>query len=101
MVFPLGRQVVERRGRGAAAARAARTRARYDLKSGEGDRHRQGSRPTSALQKFYKDVLPADQGVARTLTYTRLAQLAQQANVKLEHGTNAVGAREGQPALAS
>jgi Tfp pilus assembly protein PilO len=41
------------------------------------------------LQKFYKDVLPADAAVARRITYTRLAQLAHQANVKLEHGVNA------------
>lgn len=48
-----------------------------------------------ALQKFYKDVLPTDQGVARKLTFTRLAQLAKQANVKLEHGTNVVKHEKG------
>jgi Tfp pilus assembly protein PilO len=49
----------------------------------------------AALQEFYKDVLPANQDVARKLTYTRLAQLAKQANVKLEHGTNSVKHEKG------
>ena len=44
----------------------------------------------AALQKFYTDVLPVDQGSARRLTYTRLAQLAREANVRLEHGNNDV-----------
>ncbi|HEX4567843.1 MAG TPA: GspMb/PilO family protein, partial [Vicinamibacterales bacterium] len=42
----------------------------------------------AALQKFYKDVLPSDQSIARRLTFTKLAELAKQANVKLDHGTN-------------
>ena len=49
----------------------------------------------SALQQFYKDTLPGDQASARRITYTRLAQLARQANVKLEHGTNAVSREKG------
>jgi len=49
----------------------------------------------AALQKFYKDVLPGDQASARRITYTRLAQLARQANVKLEHGTNSVSREKG------
>ena len=49
----------------------------------------------SALREFYKDVLPADQSVAQRLTFTRLADLARQANVKLEHGTNAVTREKG------
>jgi hypothetical protein len=31
-------------------------------------------------------VLPADQSLARHLTYTRLSQLAREAKVTLEHG---------------
>ncbi len=49
----------------------------------------------AALQKFYKEVLPENQSVARRLTYTRLAQLAKQANVKLEHGSNEVKREKG------
>jgi Tfp pilus assembly protein PilO len=49
----------------------------------------------AALQTFYKEDLPADSGIARKLTYTRLAQLAKQANVKLEHGTNVVKHEKG------
>jgi len=48
-----------------------------------------------ALQKFYKDVLPTDPSVARRLTFTRLAELAQKANVKLEHGTNEIVREKG------
>lgn len=49
----------------------------------------------AALQTFYKDVLPVDQAIARKLTYTRLSQLAKDANVKLEHGTNVVKHEKG------
>lgn len=48
-----------------------------------------------ALQKFYKDVLPMSQSTARTLTYTRLAQLAKQANVRLESGNNSTQHEKG------
>jgi len=48
-----------------------------------------------ALQKFYKDVLPPDSSVAQRLTFTRLAELARDANVKLEHGTNEVAHEKG------
>ena len=49
----------------------------------------------AALQTFYKDVLPGDSAAARKLTFTRLAQLAKQANVQLEHGTNTRDALKG------
>jgi Tfp pilus assembly protein PilO len=48
-----------------------------------------------ALQKFYKDVLPADQSAALRLTFTRLSELAKAANVKLDHGTNEVAREKG------
>jgi len=48
-----------------------------------------------ALQKFYADVLPASASIARGLTFTRLSQLAQASNVKLEHGTNVVSHEKG------
>lgn len=36
------------------------------------------------LQKFYKDVLPPDYSGARRVTYLKIAQLAQQANLRLD-----------------
>ena len=93
VVFPLQRQI-------ATAEIEARDQhqhlnaARFDLKNAKATISGK-AQADSALQKFYKDVLPADQGVARRLTYTRLAQLARQANVKLEHGTNGVSQEKG------
>jgi len=49
----------------------------------------------AALVKFYKDVLPASQSSARTLTYARLAQLADQSNVRLEQGQSTLEAQKG------
>ena len=43
-------------------------------------------------------MLPADHDGRAPVTFTRLAELARQANVKLEHGTNAIKHREGQQA---
>ena len=93
VVFPLPRQV-------AGAETEARDQhehlyaARYDLKNAKATITGQ-AQADSALQKFYADVLPANQSIARKITYTRLAQLARQANVKLEHGTNAVSQEKG------
>jgi hypothetical protein len=93
VVFPLGRLVVNAEAEARLQHQQLNT-ARYDLRSAKaivtGKAQADG-----ALQKFYKDVLPADQGVARRLTYTRLAQLAHQANVKLEHGVNATAHEKG------
>ena len=49
----------------------------------------------SALQKFYKDVLPSDSSRARYVTYTRLMQIAKQTNVHLERGLNAITSEKG------
>ncbi len=88
VVFPLGRQV-------ASAEEESRFqheqlyRAQAEHKSAKATV--QGKQQADAeLLKFYRDVLPANDGIARKLTYTRLAQLAKQANVSLEHGNNAV-----------
>jgi Tfp pilus assembly protein PilO len=93
VVFPLKRQVA----RAEIEARAEHDQlnaARFDLKSAKATVTGK-ARADSALQKFYKDVLPADQGVARGLTYRKLAQFARQANVKLEHGSNGVSQEKG------
>lgn len=93
VVFPLGRQV-------ASAEQEARVQhqqlnsARFDLKNARATVVGK-EQADAALQKFYKEVLPADQGNARRITYTRLSQLATQANVRLEHGTNAVEHEKG------
>jgi type IV pilus assembly protein PilO len=93
VVFPLGRQV---------ASAETEARAEHDLLARARLEH-QNAKATvsgkqqadSALQSFYKDVLPTTSSAARTLTYTRLAQLAKQANVRLEHGANAVSHEKG------
>jgi type IV pilus assembly protein PilO len=93
VIFPLQRQV-------ASAEIEARNQhqhlnaARFDLKNAKATVTGKAT-ADSALQKFYKDVLPVSQSVARNLTYTRLAQLARQANVKLEHGTNGIAREKG------
>jgi len=86
VVFPLGRQVVSAEAE-ARLQRDQLTRARQDAQSAKATV--KGKQEADlALQTFYKDVLPGDSAAARKLTFTRLAQLAKQANVQLEHGTN-------------
>lgn len=86
VVFPLGRQVVSAEAE-ASLQRDQLTRARQDALSAKATVAGQ-QQAESALQTFYKEVLPGDSAAARKLTFTRLAQLAKQANVQLEHGTN-------------
>ncbi len=93
VVFPLGRQVISAEEE-AHVQHQQLNRARLDYQSAKATVSGK-QQADSALRKFYKDVLPADQGIARKLTYTRLAQLAKQANVKLEHGTNVVEHEKG------
>jgi hypothetical protein len=93
VVLPLGQQVVSRE-REERAAREQLVRARQDYNSAKATVTGK-QQADSALKEFYKDELPADQSVAQRLTFTRLADLARQANVKLEHGTNAVTREKG------
>jgi len=88
VVFPLGRQVAsaEQESR---AQREALNRARQDYQQAKATVTGK-QQADAALARFYKDVLPVTPSAARTLTYTRLAQLAKQANVRLEQGHNAV-----------
>ena len=93
VVFPLGRQV---------ASAEAEANTQHDLLNRARNDHRAAKatvagkqQADAALQKFYKDVLPASASAARTLTYTRLSQLAEQANVRLEQGANAVEHEKG------
>ena len=93
VVFPLGRQ-------GASAEVAARAaheqlnRAHVDYQTAKATVSGK-QQADSALLRFYKDVLPASPSAARSLTYTRLSQLAKQANVRLEHGNNAIDREKG------
>jgi Tfp pilus assembly protein PilO len=75
VVFPLGRQVASAEQE-AKTQRELLNRARYDF---------QLAKATVAGKQQADAAL---QSTARTLTYTRLAQLAKQANVRLEHGSN-------------
>jgi len=93
VVFPLTHQVASAE----ADARLAHQQlnvARSDLKTAKATVLGK-AQADSELQKFYKDVLPASQSVAQRNTYTRLAQLARETNVKLEHGTNDVTREKG------
>jgi Tfp pilus assembly protein PilO len=93
VVFPLGRQVANATEQ-ARVQRELLVRARQDYLSAKATVSGK-QQADAALLKFYKDVLPADSGAARKLTYTRLADLARQANVKLEHGSNATKHEKG------
>jgi Tfp pilus assembly protein PilO len=88
VVFPLGRQV---------ASAQAEANTQHDLLNRARQDHRAAKatvagkqQADAALQKFYKDVLPTSPSAARSLTYTRLSQLAEQSNVRLEQGANSV-----------
>jgi Tfp pilus assembly protein PilO len=93
VVFPLGRQVT--------SAEAEARQQREQLHAARQDYNAARATVTgkqqadAALQKFYTDVLPSDSSVARKLTFTRLSQLARQANVQLESGQNAVKPQKG------
>jgi hypothetical protein len=93
VVFPLGHQVTSAQ-REAQSTRDQLVRARNDFQSAKATVTGK-QQADVALQTFYKDVLPSDQGLARRLTYTRLAQLAKEANVRLASGTNSVKREKG------
>ena len=93
VVFPLGRQVASAETE-AAAQRSRLNQARLDYQSARSTISGK-QQADDALRTFYKDVLPSTPSAARTLTYTRLSQLAKQANVQLEHGANAVKPEKG------
>ena len=93
VVFPLGHQVAGAQEE-AGIQREQLNRARLDDQLAKATVTGK-QQADAALKKFYKEVLPADQSLARQLTYTRLSQLAKQANVRLEHGTNSVAREKG------
>jgi type IV pilus assembly protein PilO len=87
VVFPLGRQVASAQTE-ATLQHQQLYAARVDLKTAKATVTGK-KQADEALQQFYKAVLPGDQASARRLTYTRLAQIAHETNVKLEHASNA------------
>lgn len=93
VVFPLSRQVASAEAE-SRSQRETLNRARQEFLEAKATVSGK-QQADAALVKFYKDVLPASASIARTLTYTRLAQLAQQANVRLEQGHNAVEREKG------
>jgi type IV pilus assembly protein PilO len=93
VVFPLSHQVVSAEAE-AREQHQQLNAARLDLKNARATVAGKTQADVN-LQKFYKDVLPGDQAVARRLTYTRLAELAHEANVTLEHAVNSVAPVKG------
>ena len=93
VVFPLERQVASAETE-ANAEREVLNRARQEHRAAKATVAGM-QQADVALQKFYKDVLPASQSAARTLTYARLAQVAEQSNVRLEQGANSVEREKG------
>ena len=88
VVFPLGRQVtgLEQQFR---EMHETLRRANLDFQAARATV--QGKQQADvSLAKFYSDVLPADLSTARRITYLRLAQIARQANVRLERGDNRI-----------
>jgi hypothetical protein len=89
-VYPLWLSVEGASGRAEAAAAAVRA---------ADQRHRQAqatvagkARADQELQRFYREVLPADLAAARRITYLRVAQLAERQNLRYERRTVAVEA---------
>jgi Tfp pilus assembly protein PilO len=93
VVFPLGRQVASAQVE-ATLQHQQLYAARLDLKTAKATVTGK-AQADEALQQFYKAVLPGDQASARRLTYTRLAEIAHQANVKLEHASNSTSREKG------
>jgi hypothetical protein len=93
VVFPLSRQVKSAEAE-ARTGHQQLNAARLDLKTAKATVAGK-TQADAALQQFYRDVLPADQATARRITYTRLAELAHQADVRLAHGVNAVSREKG------
>jgi hypothetical protein len=88
VVFPLQQRVAsadQRAATAAAALAAAEREHRMVAETLEGK-----ERAQQELQRFYGEVLPADQSAARRITYLRLAELAQNANLAFDRRTFAV-----------
>jgi Tfp pilus assembly protein PilO len=84
-VYPLSRRVAAAEQRAGAATRGLRI---AQLRAAQARETVNGkARADHELQQFYKDVLPVDLAGARRITYLRLAQLAEQSNLRYERRT--------------
>ena len=82
VVFPLSRKVAGGEAE-AQAASAALASARQDYAAARATVTGKDT-ADAELQKFYKDVLPPDYSGARRITFLKIAQLAQQTNLRLD-----------------
>lgn len=82
VVVPLSRSV-ENGGRRAETAARARQAAGGELAAAEATRDGQ-TQATADLDRFYRQVLPADVAAARRITHLRLSQLAREHDVTFE-----------------
>jgi len=88
VVFPLGRQVAAAE-QDLSNQREVLRRTRLDYESARATVTGKQQADVS-LRQFYSDVLPASASAAQRLTFLRLAQLARDANVRLERGSNSI-----------
>jgi hypothetical protein len=86
VVLPL-RQSVQTGDARARASAAALQVAADDFKSAETTRDGQGQ-ATKDLERFYKDVLPADVSAARRLTNLKLGQMVRQHDVQFQRSAS-------------
>ena len=88
IVFPLGRQVSNSDGEMRYERdMVLQARREYDAARATVTGKQQAD---VSLRQFYSDVLPASASAAQRLTFLRLAQLARDANVRLERGSNSI-----------
>ena len=88
IVYPLGQRVanVEQRDLQAEQALAAAQRDREQAAGTLGGK----DRAATELTTFYREVLPADEAEARRLTFLRIRDLADQANLGFQRGETAI-----------
>jgi Tfp pilus assembly protein PilO len=91
VVLPLSGRVTANEARAEQAARAQVLGA-AESKQAEGQREAK-ARAAADLEKFYRQVLPADLSTARRLTQLKFQQLAREHNVRFQRGS----AEEEQP----
>jgi hypothetical protein len=82
-VYPLATRARDAQSRAAASESALRG-AQREFDDAQKTKTSQ-ERATQELQRFYREVLPADLSGARRITYLPLAQLARKYNLKPEH----------------
>jgi Tfp pilus assembly protein PilO len=82
VLYPLSLRVEALEARGATSARQAEQAARHLESTRAAIESRKSA--TVDLDRFYREVLPADQTGARRITYLRLARLARESRLQYE-----------------